>query len=58
VRLGRITGYYDQADTPPPPMYESAGASGMMLKAASAAPPVQPGTQEIRASVGVTYEFR
>ncbi len=57
VRLGRITGYYDQTDTPQPG-YEGIGASPMMLKAASSAPPVQPGEQEIRASVSVTYEFR
>lgn len=56
VRLVRIIGYYDNTDTPPPLMYEGAGP--MMLKAASSAPPIQPGEQEIRASVGVTYEFR
>ena len=57
VRLGRITGYYDQTDAPPP-MYESANIAGMPLKAASIAPPIQPGEQEIRASVGIIYDFR
>lgn len=56
VRLVRIIGYYDNTDVPQPPMYESGGPT--MLKAASSAPPIQPGEQEIRASVGVTYEFR
>lgn len=56
VRLVRIVDYYDNVDTPQPPMYEGGGA--MMLKAASSAPPIQSGEQEIRASVGVTYEFR
>ncbi len=57
VRLVRIVGYYDQNDAPPQ-IYEGAGADGIMLKAASVAPSIQPGEQEVRASVGVTYEFR
>lgn len=59
VRLGRIVGYYDDQNGPPQPVGVYAGPQ--MLKAdaiGSAAPHVQPGEQEIRASITITYEFR
>ncbi len=56
VRLVRIVGYYDQTDAPLQRMYDGAGP--ILLKAASSAPPIQSGETEIRASVGITYEFR
>lgn len=59
VRLGRIVAYYDDQNGPPQPVGIYAGPQMMKADAVgSAAPQVQPGEQEIRAVVTVTYEFR
>ena len=58
VRLVRVSSFFEQQDGSIPPMpYEGMGAAPMVMKAA-VGPAVQPGEQEIKSSVTVTYEFR
>lgn len=53
-RLGRIVSFSEGGSTPPPVFFgrEAAIASGVP------APAIQPGENEVRASVSITYEFK
>ena len=57
VRLTRITQFYEnQGGIIPPMPYGDAG--GPVMRASAVGPTVEPGQQEIRSSVTITYEFR
>ena len=57
VRLARVNGFYEQDAGFPPPLF-AGGDAEFALKTAEAAPRVEPGEQEIKSSVTITYEFR
>ncbi len=57
AHLGRILGFSDYGSGPQP-YYSAAEGRGGIMTAASVAPPVEPGTQELTAQVSITYELQ
>lgn len=55
VRLGRVVGFSESSSGFP---IFGRGVQAMALEAAAVGPKMEPGEQEIRANVAVTYEFR
>lgn len=59
VRLGRVISFSEYQGTPPIPYYETLGRGGMGANTAqSVTPSVEPGSQEVKVQVSVTYELR
>lgn len=57
VKLGKVVGFSESSSTPQPPIFYAKDMAAGMGGAPSAAPAVEPGSQDVIVDVTVTYEI-